>query len=79
LAKFSPYVAGETLTLADCAAVVHLPLVSGATKLIYGRDFLADLPVRDYMKFMGERATLQQVNADRKANMDLMMSRMKAK
>ena len=79
LAKFSPYVAGDTLTLADCAAVVHLPLVSGATKLIYGRDFLADLPVRDYMKFMGERATLQHVNADRKANMDLMMSRMKAK
>ena len=79
LAKFSPYVAGDTLTLADCSAVVHLPLVSGATKLIYGRDFLADLPVRDYMKFMGERATLQQVNADRKANMDLMMSRMKAK
>jgi glutathione S-transferase len=79
LAKFSPYVAGDTLTLADCAAVVHLPLVSGATKLIYGRDFLADLPVRDYMKFMGERATLQQVNADRKANMELMLSRMKAK
>jgi glutathione S-transferase len=79
LAKFSPYVAGDTLTLADCSAVVHLPLVSGATKLIYGRDFLADLPVRDYMKFMGERATLQQVNADRKANMELMLSRMKAK
>jgi glutathione S-transferase len=72
-------VAGDTLTLADCAAVVHLPLVSGATKLIYGRDFLADLPVRDYMKFMGERPTLQQVNADRKANMELMLSRMKAK
>jgi glutathione S-transferase len=79
LAKFAPYVAGDTLTLADCAAVVHLPLVSGATKLIYGRDFLADLPVRDYMKFMGERASLQQVNADRKANMELMLSRMKAK
>ena len=79
LAKFSPYVACDTLTLADCAAVVHLPLVSGATKLIYGRDFLADLPVRDYMKFMGERGTLQQVNADRKANMELMLSRMKAK
>jgi len=79
LAKFSPYVAGDTLTLADCAAVVHLPLVSGATKLIYGRDFLAELPVRDYMKFMGERASLQQVNADRKANMELMLSRMKAK
>ena len=79
LASFSPFVAGDTLSLADCAAVVHLPLVSSATKLIYGRDFLADLPVRDYLKRMGERPALQQVNAERKANTELMMARMKAK
>ncbi len=79
LVKFSPFIAGDTLSLADCAAVVHLPLISGATKIIYGRDFLAELPVRDYMKRMGERATLQQINADRKANTELMLSRMKAK
>jgi glutathione S-transferase len=79
LASFSPYVAGDTLSLADCAAVVHLPLVSSATKLIYGRDFLAELPVRDYLKRMSERPALQQVNADRKANTELMMARMKAK
>ena len=79
LARFAPYVAGESLSLADCAAVVHLPLVSGATKLVYGRDFLADLPVREYLKRMGERPTLAQVNADRKANTELMLSRMKAK
>src|SRR5574343_727175 len=79
LASFSPFIGGDTLTLADCAAVVHLPLVSGASKIIYGRDFLADLPVRDYLKRMGERPTLAQVNADRKANTELMMSRLKAK
>ena len=79
LARFAPFVAGDTLSLADCAAVVHLPLVSGATKLVYGRDFLADLPVRDYLKRMGERPTLAQVNADRKANTELMLSRLKAK
>jgi glutathione S-transferase len=79
LAQFSPYMAGDSLSLADCAAVVHLPLVSSATKIIYGRDFLADLPVRDYLKRMGERPALQQVNADRKANTELMMARMKAK
>jgi glutathione S-transferase len=79
LARFSPYVAGDTLSLADCAAVVHLPLVASATKLIYGRDFLAELPVRDYLKRMSERPALQQVNADRKANTELMMARMKAK
>jgi long-subunit acyl-CoA synthetase (AMP-forming) len=79
LAKFSPFVAGDSLTLADCSAVTHLPLVSGATKLVYGKDCLAELPVRDYLKMMGERPHMQKVNADRKANMELMMSRMKAK
>jgi glutathione S-transferase len=79
LAQFSPYILGDTLTLADCAAVVHLPLVSAATKIVYGRDFLADLPVRDYLKRMSERPAMQQVNADRKANTELMLSRAKAK
>ena len=79
LAQFNPYIWGDSLTLADCAAVVHLPLVSAATKIIYGRDFLADLPVRDYLKRMNERTTLQQVNADRKTNTELMLARAKAK
>jgi glutathione S-transferase len=79
LVKFSPFVAGNNFTLADCSAVTHLPLVAGATKVVYGRDFLADLPVRDYLKHMGERPHMQKVNADRKANMDVMLARMKAK
>ncbi len=79
LARFAPFVAGDALTLADCAAVVHLPLVSGATKLVYGRDFLAELPVRDYLKRMGERPALQQVNADRKSNTERMLSRLQAR
>lgn len=79
LARFSPFVAGDTLTLADCAAVVHLPLVSAATKVVCGRDFLVDLPVREYLKRMGERPALAQVNADRKTNTELMLSRLKAK
>ncbi len=79
LAKFAPYVGGDRFTLADCAAIVHLPLVSGATKVIYGRDYLADLPVRDYLKKMGERPHVQTVNADRKTSTELMLARAKAK
>ena len=79
LAKFAPYVGGDRFTLADCAAIVHLPLVSGATKIIYGRDFLAELPVRDYLKKMGERPHVQRVNADRKTSTELMLARAKAK
>ena len=75
LAKFSPYVAGDTFTLADCAAIVHLPLVSSATKIIYGRDYLADLPVRDYLTRMAERPHVQRVNADRKASTAEMLAR----
>jgi glutathione S-transferase len=79
LVKFAPFVAGDTLSLADCAAVTHLPLVSSATKIIYGKDVLADLPARDYLKMMGERPHMQSINADRKANLALMMARSKAK
>jgi glutathione S-transferase len=68
LAKFDPFIAGKQLTLADCAAFVHLPLVSLATKLAYGRDFLEELPqVKPYLKMLGERPAFHKVNEDRKA------------
>ncbi len=68
LAKFSPYIAGKDLTLADCAAFVHLPLVSLTTKIIYGRDFLEDMAqVKPYLKMLGERPAFRQVNEDRKS------------
>jgi glutathione S-transferase len=68
LAKFDPYIAGPDLTLADCAAFVHLPLVSLATKLGYGRDVLEDVAqLKPYLKMLGERPAFRQVNEDRKA------------
>jgi glutathione S-transferase len=79
LAKFAPYLAGDTFTLADCGGAVHLQLVASATKIIYGRDYLADLPVRDYLKLLGERPTVQKVNAERKVNTELMLAAAKAK
>ena len=79
LAKFAPFIAGSTFTLADCVALAHLPLVGQATKAIYGSDFLADYPVRDYVKKLGERPTVQKVDADRRTNRELMMQKMAAK
>jgi glutathione S-transferase len=68
LAKFDPFVAGRELTIADCAAAVHLPLVSMVTKLAFGRDALEELPqVRPYLKMLGERPSFAKVGADRKA------------
>lgn len=68
LAKFGPYIAGDEFTMADCVALVHLPLVGMASKIVFGEDVLAEYPVREYTKMLGERATVQKVNADRKAN-----------
>lgn len=68
VARFDPYIAGKALSIADCAAFVHLPLVSLATKTAFGRDFLDDLPqVKPYLKMLGERPAFAKVNEDRKA------------
>lgn len=75
LAKFSPYIAGAEFTAADCAAAMHLPLVSMASKAVFGEDVLANFPVRDYTKMLGERPSMQKVVADRKANQELMKAR----
>ena len=79
LAKFAPYVAGSTFTLADCVALAHLPMVGQATKAIYGVDMLADYPIRDYVKKLGERTTVQKVDADRRINRELFMQKIAAR
>ena len=67
-ARFAPYVAGSEFTLADCAAFVHLPLVSLSTRLAYGRDFLEEMPqVKPYIKKLEERPAFKRVSEDRKA------------
>jgi glutathione S-transferase len=70
LAKFSPYVAGDTFTLADCAAFNHLPLVGLATKIVLGEDLLSasGIDIKPYLKLVGERPSAQRVVADRKAD-----------
>ena len=75
LLKFSPYVAGDAFTLADCSAIVSLPLASMASKAVYGEDMLAHLPIKAYSQQMGQRASVQKVNEDRKACMALMAER----
>ena len=78
LARFEPFIAGKELTLADCAAAVHLPLVSLSTKLAFGRDFLDGLPqLKPYLKMLGERPAFARVNADRKAAQEAMAAQAK--
>ena len=70
LARFSPYVAGDTFTQADCAAWVSLPLVGMASKAVLGEDLLAAAGIdwKTYAALIGQRPTAQKVAADRKAD-----------
>jgi glutathione S-transferase len=68
LAAFKPYVAGDTFTLADCAAAVHLPVISSACKRVLGEDLLSALPVKAYMALVESRRSMARVNEDRKIN-----------
>jgi glutathione S-transferase len=79
IARFSPFVAGGQFTLADCAAIVHLPVVAGAAKLVFGEDLLAALPVKDYLRAMGERPAVRKVNEDRKADTQRMLAAQRAR
>lgn len=79
LARFDPYIAGKEFTHADCAAWVHLPLISQATKKIYGRDFIAEMlpAAKPYLKLIAERPQAQKVNADRIAAFEAFQAKMK--
>jgi len=67
LARFDPFTAGKELTLADCAAFVHLPIVSLATKIVLGRDVLEGMPqVRELVKMLRARPAFARVDEDRK-------------
>ena len=70
LARFSPYLAGDSFTMADCAGWVSLPLVAMATKSVLGEDLLAAAGIdwKSYAKLVGERPSAQKVTADRKVD-----------
>lgn len=71
LAKFSPYIAGDTYTAADCVAWLHFFMVSATSQKIYGTDLVAEyLPnVASYMQLIESRPAAQKVATDRAAAM----------
>ena len=80
LAKFSPYVAGDQFTMADCAAFCALPVLGMVTKIAYGQDLLEahGVDYKPYMKLLAERPSVQRVIAVRKAMQTAMQAAAKA-
>jgi len=69
IARFAPYVAGDSFTVADCVAFSNLPLIGMAARAVYGEDLLltAGVDYKPYIKLVGERPSAQRVVEDRKA------------
>ena len=72
LARFAPYAAGDHFTLADATAFATLPTVAQATKAVLGEDMIAAASIdwKAYLRVLGERPSVQRINADRKRDMD---------
>jgi glutathione S-transferase len=67
IAKFEPYIAGATFSIADVGAFVNLPLVGLSTKAVYGSDFLLDAGIdwKAHNELVGARPAAQIVTAGR--------------
>jgi glutathione S-transferase len=67
LAKFSPYIAGDAYSAADCVAWLHFFMVSIACEKIYATDLVAThIPeLATYMQLIETRPHVQKVAADR--------------
>ena len=76
LAKFTPYAAGETFTVADAVAFSALPTTAQATKAVLGEDMIAAAGIdwKSHLRMLGERPSVQRVNADRKRDSEANMA-----
>ena len=80
LARFAPFAAGDTFTLADASAFSAFPTAAQASKIIFGEDLVAaaGFDWKGYLKVLGERPSVQRVNADRKRDVEADLATRKA-
>jgi len=78
--KFSPYVAGDSLSVADLYFLFSVPLACGVAKKLFGIDLLAEMPkAKALLEFLGSNPNVQRVAADREAAMPAFMAMIAAK
>ena len=78
--KFSPYVAGDSLSVADLYFLFSVPLACGVAKKLFGIDLLAEMPkAKALLEFLGGNPNVQRVAADREAAMPAFLAMIAAK
>lgn len=78
VARFGPFIGGEALTLADCAAYAHLRLASVLSNAVYGKDILAAVPgAAAYLERLAQRPAFARVTQDQAQAVQAFMARKK--
>jgi glutathione S-transferase len=66
--KFSPYLAGDTMTYADITFLYSVGLAGAAARRVLDMDLFADFPqARELTDLLGARDSARQIAADQKA------------
>jgi len=79
LSTFEQFAYGDQFTLADIAAILHLPIVRIVGKAFLGKDLLSEVPGLDaYCMRMEERPHVKKVRADAANNRPYFMTHLKA-
>jgi glutathione S-transferase len=73
--KFSPYVAGESLSVADLYFLYSVPLACAVAKKLFGIDLLAELPAaKALLEKLEQNPNVQKIAADKEAAMPAFMA-----
>lgn len=78
--KFSPYVAGDSLSIADLYFLYSVPLACGVAKKLFDLDLLAQMPAaKALLERLEQNPNVQRIAADREAAMPSFMAMIAAK
>ncbi|VVM67759.1 Glutathione S-transferase [Pseudomonas fluorescens] len=78
--KFSPYVAGDSLSIADLYFLYSVPLACGVAKKLFDLDLLVQMPAaKALLERLEQNPNVQRIAADREAAMPAFMAMIAAK
>ncbi|MBV7571341.1 glutathione S-transferase [Pseudomonas sp. PDM32] len=78
--KFSPYVAGDSLSVADLYFLFSVPLACGVAHKLFGIDLLAEMPkAKALLEGLGRNPNVKRIAADKEAAMPTFMAMIAAK
>ncbi|MHC8290007.1 glutathione S-transferase family protein [Pseudomonas sp. XS1P51] len=78
--KFSPYVAGDSLSVADLYFLYSVPLACAAAQKLFDLDLLAQMPAaKALLERLGQNPNVQRIAADREAAMPAFMAMIASK